>query len=112
MKKTIVIVCACAATLLLTECAKKTSVSHNKTKKQTPEEQLAEVKTKYTAEQIAQGKVTFTTKCGECHELKQPGEFTIKQWNKILPDMIHKARIKDPESGILNAWIITNAKGA
>ncbi len=107
MKKTIVIIGAVATTMLLTQCAKKTSPG---SKKMTPAEEVAAVKSHYTEDQIAKGQPIFEANCGKCHDLRQPPEFTVHQWDKILPDMSSKAKLSKDDAGVLRAWVITKAK--
>lgn len=65
----------------------------------------------YSAAQIAEGKLIFEAKCGKCHELKQPGEFTVASWEKILPPMSQKAKLNADDAGKVRAWVLINAKG-
>ena len=112
MKKVSIIVCACAATLLLSDCAKKISPSgSSNVKSKAPAEEVAEAKNKYTPNQLAGGEPIFVNNCGKCHELRQPQEFTVKEWDGILPGMVRKAKLSKADADLLNAWIITKAKG-
>ena len=108
MRKIIAITSAFAAILLLSECAEKKLATHNKS--ETPAQEVADMKSKYTADQIAQGKTIYTNHCGECHDLHAPGEFTVKDWDDILPEMSHKAKLSTDEVGIVRGWVVTNAK--
>jgi len=108
MKKTILLAGAFATILFLSECAEKKLASS--TKKETPAEEVTAMKTKYTADQIAQGKVIYNQKCGECHDLHAPAEFTVHEWDDILPGMSHKAKLSSDDAGIVRSWVITNAK--
>ncbi len=111
MKKATIIIYACAATILLTQCAKKISpAGKSNMKSKTAAEEVAEEKGKYTEAQIGHGAIIFQNNCEKCHKLKQPAEFTVKQWDKILPDMSGKAKLNKEDAGILRAWVVTNAK--
>lgn len=107
MKKTFVVTGCFALMLILSECAEKKIASHNN---ETPAQEVAEMKSKYTAEQIAQGKIIYNNKCGECHDLHTPGEYTVHEWDDILPEMSHKAKLSSNDAGIVRSWVITNAK--
>lgn len=108
MKKTLLTICAFTAILALSECTEKKLAKTTKTT--TAADEIAEIKAKYTPAQMTQGKVLFETRCADCHELKPPADFTIAEWNKILPDMSHKAKMTSDEAGLLRSWVITNAK--
>ena len=121
MKKTLIITAACAGLLLLTQCAKKmaptkapgqpaAAVTPAPPEKPSVAEEIASVKARFTPDQMAQGKSIFDNKCGSCHEYREPAEFNVPSWDKVLPDMCHKAKLTAEESAVLHAWIITNAK--
>jgi cytochrome c5 len=107
MKKTILIASAAAAILFLSECAEKKVTA---AKSESPADEVAAMKTKYSPDQIAKGKTISEAKCGECHDLHAPQEFTVHEWDKILPGMSHKAKLSADDAGLLRSWIIINAK--
>lgn len=107
MKKTFVLIGMCLSTIIFTQCAKK--ATSTKTSATTVDE-VAELTKKYNPSQMAEGKAVFVGSCQKCHQLYQPAEFTIKKWNKILPDMSHKAELNANQAGLVRAWVITNAK--
>ena len=45
------------------------------------------------------GKIVFINRCGRCHGLPEPNQFTTKRWDGILCYMIPRARVTD-EQGI------------
>ncbi|MCW3123322.1 MAG: hypothetical protein JWQ38_2814 [Flavipsychrobacter sp.] len=116
MKKTIIILYACAASLLLTQCAKKNSIGRNSTGKKAMTDRSAatndkaEANTILTPEQTAHAHAVFTSKCADCHELKQPGRYTVKKWSKVLPDMSRKAKLSNDDAQLLKTWVMANAK--
>ena len=108
MKTTTKLLCALTGLMLLAQCAKKTIPVITAT----PEEQIAAIKNKYTTEDIAKGETIYDRKCIKCHEPRQPGEFKIREWNKILPTMFKRAALNKDDAGLVQAWILTNAKPA
>lgn len=106
MKKTTIIICICTTVLQLASCAKKTIP----TKSETPAEEVAGLKNKYSEAQMAQGKTIFLNNCGKCHDLHMPEEYTVHGWNNILPGMMRKATLDKQDAGLVRAWVITNAK--
>ena len=107
MKKTFVLIAMCCSAMLFTQCAKKAGPA---TKGATAADEVAEMTKKYNPSQIAEGKAVFAGSCQKCHQLYQPSDFTIKKWNKILPEMSHKAELSAEKAGLVRAWVITNAK--
>ena len=106
MKKALVLSVMSLSAMLLTQCAKKTAPTSGASSV----DEVAEMKSKYNAGQILQGKAVFEGSCQKCHQLYQPAEFTIRKWDKILPQMSHKASLTAEQAGMVRAWVITNAK--
>jgi len=56
------------------------------------------------------GKTVFVTKCGGCHGLKSPSDYTTDQMNNILRSEIPKANLSKKESDDLTAYLLANTK--
>ena len=56
------------------------------------------------------GKDTYTAKCGQCHGLKNPGDYTVTEWRPILDHMAKKAQLDDVEKANVLAYVDANAK--
>jgi hypothetical protein len=56
------------------------------------------------------GKTVFTAKCGTCHDLKNPGDYTAQEWVPIVKEMGHKAKLDDTEKNNVLAYVQSNAK--
>jgi mono/diheme cytochrome c family protein len=61
---------------------------------------------------IEQGHTIYTTKCGKCHGLKNPADFTSAKWDGILKVMAPKAKLNDAETAQVAAYVKANAKSA
>ena len=109
MKKIGVSILSVAASLFLVQCANKATTG---TKGRAEADKIAELQKKYTAAQIAEGKAIFTASCGKCHELFKPGQFSIKKWEHVLPEMSGKAELTAEQASKVHAWVIINAKKA
>jgi mono/diheme cytochrome c family protein len=59
---------------------------------------------------MEQGKTVFVSKCGTCHTLKNPGDYTIDQMNTILQAEIPKAKLSSKEAEQVTAYLLANAK--
>lgn len=105
MKRIITLVVAGAAILMLAQCARKTSAH-----RQSAEEEVAAYKAKYPASEMVKGQAIYQTQCIKCHQLKKPADFSVRQWNKILPKMAAKAGLNSTDAELVKAWIITNTK--
>jgi cytochrome c5 len=106
MKKTLILIALCLPALLLTQCAPKTVGKSSVT----VVDEVAEMNKKYTDAQRADGKAVYTGYCEKCHQLYQPSEFTVKEWDRILPKMCKKAELNPQDAGLVRAWVIANAK--
>jgi len=63
-----------------------------------------------TSGDAIEGKATFTEKCGRCHGLKDPANYTVAQWGPILSSMAIKAKLDDTEKANVMAYVQANAK--
>lgn len=107
MKKT-ALVAACTITIQLAGCATK----HATTSTETPEQERASVKATYSETQIMQGKTIFQHSCNKCHDYKMPEDYSVKEWDKVLPSMLRKSHLNGNDAGMVRAWIITNTKSS
>ena len=55
------------------------------------------------------GKVVFTNRCGKCHDLPIPEQFSVKKWEGILSYMIPKARLDTVQGVHVTAYLKENA---
>jgi cytochrome c2 len=56
------------------------------------------------------GKDIYIAKCGQCHGLKNPGNYTVTEWGPILDHMAKKAQLDDTEKANVLAYVDANAK--
>src|SRR6187549_3560018 len=54
------------------------------------------------------GRTIFINKCGKCHGLPDPIQFTPKRWEVILYSMIPKARLNDEQAVHVTAYVRAN----
>jgi len=50
-----------------------------------------------TMERARKGYELYSKNCSGCHHLYATGKYSIEQWNKLLPEMFVKAKIKDED---------------
>ncbi|HUR65957.1 MAG TPA: hypothetical protein VMZ03_06370 [Chitinophagaceae bacterium] len=55
------------------------------------------------------GKRIFTTRCGRCHDLPLPTQFSVTKWDDILPTMFPRARLTNEEGLHVRTWLLVNA---
>lgn len=90
-------------------------------KKVTPSTQVADKPSEKVVEQtvvtppantpdLASGKSTYEAKCGKCHELKKPEEYTAARWVGLVGWMAGKAKLTDTEKADVLAYVQANAK--
>ncbi len=56
------------------------------------------------------GQFAFDAKCGHCHALKRPGDFTENQWITIMDRMAPKANLDPVEKENMMAYLKYNAR--
>ncbi len=84
-----------AISVLVWSCSHKTTPSKTET---------------ITASNAVAGKATYVAKCGQCHGLKDPADFTTTQWVPILNNMARKANLDETEKANVLAYVQANAK--
>ena len=62
-------------------------------------------------EKAMQGYVLYKTNCSSCHSLYIPDQFTISQWEKILPVMFERAKISSlQDRQLINDYLFSKSK--
>jgi mono/diheme cytochrome c family protein len=59
---------------------------------------------------VVKGYDVFARSCHKCHGLKNPGKFTLDEWNKILPVMDKRAKLTQDEKDLLFTYVSTFSK--
>ena len=59
---------------------------------------------------VADGEKIYQASCGQCHDLKNPAEYTANEWRPIMRSMASKARLNDDQKNNVLAYVIQNAK--
>lgn len=62
-----------------------------------------------TSPDTAVGKTIFTNRCGRCHGLPKPAQYTAQLWEGILSYMIPRARLNDAQGVHVRAYLKVNA---
>ncbi len=106
MKKTSVLFLAVGTIVLFSNCFKKA----HPTAQKTPAEEMDYAKTHYTDAQRTTGKGLYEKSCGQCHDLPLTGDYTIAQWDGILPKMFEKSKMGYDDAGLVKAYVIYNSK--
>ncbi|MEO7923642.1 MAG: hypothetical protein ABIR30_08180 [Chitinophagaceae bacterium] len=55
------------------------------------------------------GKSVFMARCGRCHGLPEPGQYSAGRWETILATMMPRARLNNEQKVHLSAWVKANA---
>jgi len=63
-----------------------------------------------STERLMVGRTLYISKCGSCHNLHLPEQYTQKQWLKVMPAMQKKARITDEESKQITDFLLARSK--
>lgn len=58
------------------------------------------------------GAKTYEAKCGRCHGLKDPAQWTAEEWVPIMKSMAPKARLDSTERANVTIYVQTHAKAA
>jgi cytochrome c5 len=55
------------------------------------------------------GKRIYANRCGKCHALPTPAQYSVTRWDNILPIMIPRARLTNEEALHVRTWLLANA---
>lgn len=107
MKKTIVLIILIGSIII--SCSKKSIpvITERKTEPAKPVTTNPALST--IIADTAMGKIVFTNRCGRCHELPSPDQFTAKRWEGILSYMMPKARLTQEQEVHVTAYVKANA---
>ena len=84
------------------------SCSHKSTP--TVASQPTPVKNETATGNIVDGQNTYNSKCGSCHTLVQPSEYSAHEWVPILRSMCRKAKLDEIEKANVTAYVMSIAK--
>lgn len=62
------------------------------------------------ADILKKGEDLFSLRCGRCHDLPKPSDFTIEDWKPIMAAMAPKAKLNAEETNWVLAYVNANAK--
>lgn len=101
MKKIVAI--AIVSTVLVVSCKSKSTASTTVTTS-TP------AKKEISAVNYAMGKDLFESKCGKCHDLPKPTQYSAEKWVGIMKAMAPKAKMDDSQSTLVYDYVTTYKK--
>lgn len=61
-------------------------------------------------EMLKRGEDLYTQRCGRCHDLPKPSDFTVEDWKPIMASMAPKAKLNADETNWVLAYANANAK--
>lgn len=53
-----------------------------------------------------EGRELFASKCGGCHKLYSPDQFTAAEWDSLMSIMKNKAKLREEQKNKIYNWII------
>jgi hypothetical protein len=62
-----------------------------------------------THEQMEKGYSLYVGKCGGCHYLHKPNEYSEKKWMEILPEMGKEAKVDQEQYDLILRYVITKS---
>ncbi|MFM7710631.1 MAG: c-type cytochrome [Ferruginibacter sp.] len=89
--------------IVLAACSKKTVPSSTQA-------QSTDKPASTTVDMAVSGKQVFEAKCGRCHALKSPSEFTSQEWRPIMNRMADKAKLSVEEKTQVLTYVMQGAK--
>ena len=81
---------------------------------QPKEKELARMQQKVPGidlDEAQQGFKLYKTNCSGCHALHQPNQYTIAGWEKILPEMLTKAKLSsEKDKQLIKNYLFAKSK--
>lgn len=74
----------------------------------TPTDSL--VNTSATLETLTEGRSIYMNKCGECHRLHRPSQYSSSEWRHNVDKMQKRAHISDTEKEMVYQYLISYPK--
>ena len=103
MKKIISIL----STIILVGCATVSSLQPTETELAIMQQKVPGI----SLEEAQQGFKLYKFNCAGCHYLHKPGSYTIIGWEKILPEMLSKAKItSEKEKQLIKNYLFAKSK--
>jgi len=59
-----------------------------------------------TIDQLKQGYSIYSTKCVECHDMKNIQDFTLTDWPSIIEGMSRKAKLSPDQQNLVSHYIL------
>ncbi len=63
-----------------------------------------------TLAELTNGRALYVSKCGSCHTLKLPSEYSADVWKKNLDEMQERAKISNNEKSDIFKYLRADAK--
>jgi cytochrome c1 len=103
MKKIIILLSA----VLLIGCATVSTLQPKETDLASMQEKVPGI----SFEEAKQGFKLYKFNCAGCHYLHKPNDYTISGWEKVLPEMLGKAKItSEKERQLIKNYLFTKSK--
>ena len=74
----------------------------------TPNTSLVNAST--TLEALIEGRSIYMNKCGECHRLHRPSQYSVSEWRRNVDKMQKRAHITDTEKEMVYQYLIAYPK--
>lgn len=102
------IITAAIFAILLYSCAPKVNVTAMQPDPVQVPPKIASPNEAPVSEDVAAGKMLYDNKCGNCHKLFAPADFSKEDWGPILTRMQKKAGLGDVDMAKINSYIFYN----
>ncbi|HPR84846.1 MAG TPA: hypothetical protein PLG33_02270 [Prolixibacteraceae bacterium] len=63
-----------------------------------------------STESLIQGRNLYVSKCGSCHNLHLPEQYTQEKWKEEMPEMQRKAKISGEEAKLITSFLLARCK--
>ncbi len=62
------------------------------------------------AEALSRGRKTYLTRCTTCHSAQAVRDYSLKEWERIIPEMCRLAKLSPAQSADIRAYVLAAIK--
>lgn len=60
-----------------------------------------------TIHNLMTGRKLYVEKCGGCHSLGVPGQYSVQEWDRIMEKMKTRAAVSEEEKNLMMRYLVT-----
>ena len=102
----------CLLGVIVYSCKTQTTTTETSTTTAAPAVSIPSTTTASLSKEelLQKGEMAYNQRCGRCHGLPSPSEYTVSDWQPIMTRMAPKTKLNADETNWVLAYVNANAK--